>query len=192
LYGVAKEIIKAERAEAFALVRCYLPIIILRDLNEEKIQVNEIIKEGCQNKELFALIYEQGKWFKVRVIVVKMSTKETEKRRRRARRTSIRNGRTPSAISMHLCEYMVLLTTIPEDQASAEKCCNMYRLRWQIELFFKRCKSISKLGILKKCKDALAKTIIAMKMLMISIAVLEASRYREGIKKLNIAKEKNK
>jgi hypothetical protein len=36
----------------------------------------------------------------------------------------------------------VVLTTLPSDKYTAEKILSLYRLRWQVELFFKRIKSI--------------------------------------------------
>ena len=50
-----------------------------------------------------------------------------------------------------LCaQYVLVFTTLSTQQASAERVLEMYRLRWQIELSFKRLKSIADLGHLPK------------------------------------------
>jgi hypothetical protein len=54
----------------------------------------------------------------------------------------------------HLCaEYVLVFTTLTAEEASAEEVLETYRLRWQIELNFKRLKSIAELGHLPKYDD---------------------------------------
>ena len=50
-------------------------------------------------------------------------------------------------------EYVLVFTTLPREEATAEKVLELYRLRWQIELSFKRLKSIAQLGHLPKYDD---------------------------------------
>lgn len=50
-----------------------------------------------------------------------------------------------------LCaQYVLVFTTLSTEQAGTDKVLEMYRLRWQIELSFKRLKSIADLGHLPK------------------------------------------
>jgi hypothetical protein len=50
-------------------------------------------------------------------------------------------------------EYVMVLTTFPEDRFPAALILEWYRFRWQIELVFKRFKQISQLGHLPKYDD---------------------------------------
>jgi hypothetical protein len=53
-----------------------------------------------------------------------------------------------------LCaQYVLVFTTLPVAEASAEEVLDIYRLRWQVELSFKRLKSIAELGHLPKYDD---------------------------------------
>jgi hypothetical protein len=53
-----------------------------------------------------------------------------------------------------LCsQYVLVFTTLSAAEASAEEVLDTYRLRWQIELSFKRLKSIADLGHLPKYDD---------------------------------------
>ena len=53
-----------------------------------------------------------------------------------------------------LCaQYVLVFTTLSATEASAEEVLDTYRLRWQIELSFKRLKSIAELGHLPKYDD---------------------------------------
>jgi hypothetical protein len=49
--------------------------------------------------------------------------------------------------------YVMVFTTLPETAANAEQVLEGYRLRWQIELTFKRLKSIVQLGHVPKLDD---------------------------------------
>lgn len=56
-------------------------------------------------------------------------------------------------IRQYAC-YVMVFTTLSPEQASAQQVLECYRLRWQIELTFKRLKSIAQLGHLPKQDDA--------------------------------------
>jgi len=47
-------------------------------------------------------------------------------------------------------EYVMVFTTLPENEADAEGVLAQYRLRWQVELVFKRFKQLANLGHLPK------------------------------------------
>jgi hypothetical protein len=49
--------------------------------------------------------------------------------------------------------YVLVFTTLPQSHASAPYILECYRLRWQIELTFKRLKSILQLGHVPKQDD---------------------------------------
>jgi hypothetical protein len=49
--------------------------------------------------------------------------------------------------------YVLVFTTLPKDRATARQVLECYRLRWQIELTFKRLKSIVRLGHVPKHDD---------------------------------------
>jgi hypothetical protein len=56
-------------------------------------------------------------------------------------------------IRQYAC-YVMVFTTLPLEEASSRQVLECYRLRWQIELTFKRLKSIVQLGHLPKQDDA--------------------------------------
>ncbi len=53
---------------------------------------------------------------------------------------------------------MMLLTSLPAEKASAERIVRLYRRRWQVELAFKRIKSIGSFAELRASDPKLAKT----------------------------------
>ena len=70
----------------------------------------------------------------------------------RIRKTAARKGTTPRECTWRFACYVLLFTTFPEQEFSATKVLELYRLRWQVELVFKRFKSLAQMGHLLKFK----------------------------------------
>lgn len=62
-------------------------------------------------------------------------------------------GKTVSLITRQYAEYVLVFTTLPEAEASVKQVLEVYRLRWQVELTFKRLKSIAQIGHVPKHDD---------------------------------------
>jgi hypothetical protein len=65
----------------------------------------------------------------------------------------IQRGKNVGPLGRLCAQYVLVFTTLPAAEASAEQVLDTYRLRWQIELNFKRLKSIAELGHLPKYDD---------------------------------------
>jgi hypothetical protein len=74
-----------------------------------------------------------------RLCMMRLPEHEARKARKRARKEQ---GASVSAETLEAAAYIVLFTTTPTTRLSAAQCIELYRLRWQIELQFKRWKSI--------------------------------------------------
>lgn len=96
----------------------------------------------------------QGGWIAGRLIALRQSAEATRWLQRRLRRRAQRNQETVSADSLQFAEYFMVWTTLTQAFHTAQVL-EFYRLRWQIELVFKRMKSILGLGHLPK-KDPLS------------------------------------
>lgn len=87
----------------------------------------------------------------------------------RAKQTSERkmNGQDPaSPLVTELAGYRVLVCTAPASRLSAKNCFILYKLRWQIEIHFKREKSIAGLDALPNFREDTIATWIAAKLLI--------------------------
>ena len=79
------------------------------------------------------------------------STKKCSWRARRtARREARRQGSEVRPATLAFARYVIVFTTFCEEAFSAREVLEWYRLRWQIELVFKRLKSLAQLGHLPK------------------------------------------
>ncbi len=66
------------------------------------------------------------------------------------RRKAARDGRTPKPQSLEFAKCVIVFTTFPASRFAPEAVLDWYRLRWQVELVFKRFKSVAQLGHLPK------------------------------------------
>jgi hypothetical protein len=73
-----------------------------------------------------------------------------QRRRRRLRSEATRkSGRTPSRERLAWCDWTVLVTNVPSHRLAPQEAAVLYRARWQIELLFKRWKSLGRVDELK-------------------------------------------
>lgn len=85
-----------------------------------------------------------------RLIAIRRSARAAEAARRRAERTARRNGGQIKKETLEAAGYFTLWTSVAVGALPAEAALELYRLRWQIELAFKRSKSLLGLGQLPK------------------------------------------
>lgn len=95
-----------------------------------------------------------------RLIAVRLGRQAARRARSRSRRKAQRNQKRLSKAAVFLAGYVFVRTTIPADLIAAARVLEIYRARWQIELAFKRMKSIMGLGHLPKLSEASARAWI--------------------------------
>ena len=72
----------------------------------------------------------------------RLSAEAANKARRRAKRTAKKNGKALKQTTLLLCDWLLLLTSVPPRELPAPALFELYRVRWQVELLIKRCKSL--------------------------------------------------
>jgi hypothetical protein len=95
------------------------------------------------------LSYADGHSIKGRVCALKKSKEAAEKAKLKAERESKKQGHTIKPETLEAAEYIFIFTTLPH-RFSAATVLEAYRGRWQIEIAFKRLKSLLGLGHLRK------------------------------------------
>lgn len=86
---------------------------------------------------------------KLRLCAIAKSKKQAEKAMRDYKKQAKKKGKNYSEETLELQRYIIVLTSLPE-RITASQVMNLYRARWQIELSFKRMKSLMKMGQLPK------------------------------------------
>lgn len=100
-----------------------------------------------------------------RLIVVRKPAEAAEAERRRILREASRKGRTVNPKTLKAAAFFFVLTSVPLQALSAEKALELYRLRWQIEMAFKRMKGLLRLGDLPVKDPQLAHGYLCAKLL---------------------------
>ncbi len=78
----------------------------------------------------------------LRLVILRKSAEATEAARVKLRRHATRRQKKLDPRTLVAAEFLVLATSLPADLYRACDICAAYRLRWQIELAFKRLKSL--------------------------------------------------
>ena len=81
-------------------------------------------------------------------------------------RTRREEGPAVTAEKLEAAEFVVLFTTTPVTRMSAERCVEAYRLRWQVELQFKRWKSLCHFDKLPNYRDDTMLAWVTAKLLL--------------------------
>jgi len=113
-----------------------------------------------------------------RLCAVRKSAAAAAKARERARRESLRGEHEPRPETLEAANYVFVFTTLDE-HIDCEQVLALYRLRWQIELEFKRLKSLIQLGHLKKHDAQAARSWLQGKLfvaLMVARLIAHAER----------------
>ena len=84
---------------------------------------------------------------RTRVMVQRCPPEVAAERRRKLHVAARRRGRTVSPRQLTLCDWWVLATDLPPEKLTAREATELYRSRWQIELVFKRWKSLGHLAV---------------------------------------------
>jgi hypothetical protein len=101
-----------------------------------------------------------------RVCAIKKSRQAAEKARQHVRRHAQKNGSDVKPETLEAAGFLFVFTTLARPFLQPAAALEMYRGRWQIELVFKRLKSIVSLGHLRKADPNAARAWIHGKLLV--------------------------
>jgi len=88
-----------------------------------------------------------------RICVARKTKEAIRQAHDKLKRRASKNGQKLRPQTLLYAEYVIVFTTFPESEFSANTVLEWYRIRWQIELVFKRFKQIAQLGHLPKQDD---------------------------------------
>ena len=83
-----------------------------------------------------------GSLLPVRLVAVRKPQQAAAEARRKARREAQRGGHTVSKQTLDAADWVILITSLKPEDFTADDVLALYRLRWRIELGFKRLKSL--------------------------------------------------
>jgi DDE family transposase len=115
---------------------------------------------------------------RARIVALRLPAPIAAKNRKRALRRANRQQRKAGAKALKAAEFLMLITTIPRSVMSSDRVLELYRMRWQIELVFKRLKQILRIGAVPNKVSETARSWIAAKLVM---AALLEKLYRNAV-----------
>jgi hypothetical protein len=104
------------------------------------------------------LVHLKGLRAPLRLVIQRIPADKAEHQRKRVTRKSSKRGQQIDARTVTVAGYLMLVTSLPAQTQPAEQIITMYRNRWQIELGFKRLKTLGGLDRLPAQDPALART----------------------------------
>jgi hypothetical protein len=120
----------------------------------------------------------EGRWHRGRLVAVKRSLAATRREIRRRRKVMKSRERKLGKRARQLAGYLLVWTSLPASEMTARQVLSAYRHRWQLELVFKRAKSIMGLGQLPKYSDASSQAWLNGK-LLVAMLVEKLWQYAE-------------
>jgi hypothetical protein len=102
-----------------------------------------------------------------RLCALRKSEQAAKKAQRKILRKAQQGGPAPKPETLEYANYVMVFTTLPTDSFSGADVLEWYRVRWQIELVFKRLKSLAQLGHLPKHDEKSSRAWLYGKLLVV-------------------------
>src|SRR6266446_3843183 len=106
----------------------------------------------------------------LRLVIRRKEPEQAEAEQKRLLKDAKKRGKQPDPRSLEAAKYMLLLTSLPAATFPPADILALYRFRWQIELAFKRFKSLAGLDMLPAKKPELARAWIYARLIVAIIA----------------------
>ena len=123
---------------------------------------------------------KDGEGIEGRLCALRKSKEAVALALQRLQRKAQKRGWCASPEALALAHFVILFTTFPKSRFSKESVLGYYRLRWQIELVFKRFKQLARFGHLPKYEDESSKAWLYGK-LFVALMVEKLKEYAESI-----------
>lgn len=167
----ARGIHAVSQAGAYVLLRMHWQNIRLHDAQGQPVDMEKTLKKadaGDAGTTVYVPLESQTP-VRARLLIRPLPTEAASRNRQRLRRNAAKKGRTPSHTALRLAGYFCVLTTLPEDLASDDVVLELYRIRWQIEMFFKRCKGLLHFDQLRAFDPDLVRTYCLAKLIEVAL-----------------------
>ena len=179
VYGTPPGIASVVGRQGHVIVRVNPNSLPLQDKSDRRIAVRQRLRHLRVGEigDWFAKVEGPDRTIDGRLVAIKLGRVAARLARRRQRHKAAKKQRSVSKTARFLAGYVLVWTDLSAASYSAERLLEIYRLRWQIELTFKRMKSILGLGQLPKTSDGSARAWLQGKLLiaMLMDRLLEAA-----------------
>jgi hypothetical protein len=169
-YSTGPGIHHAVSKKAYVIVRVNTQGLLIQDRKALKFPLLEnlrSIKNGGAVKSWEVLVPGKDK-VKVhgRICAIRKSNEAIKLAQKKLKRSASKKGHALKPETLEYAKYVIVFTNYPKDVFSDTEVLDWYRCRWQVELIFKRFKSIAQLGHLPKQSEESSKAWLYGKLFM--------------------------
>lgn len=153
VYGRYRDLAAVTAAGADYVVRLSANALALRTEDGGRVDRAALCRQAEENgpQDVAVSVHDTagGAALPARVIVLALSPEKAEAARRLMRKNACKSGYTPTADTLATAGCLMLITSLPADRWPPGRVLDLYRRRWQVELAFKRLKSLLDLEALR-------------------------------------------
>ena len=155
------------RSKAHVVCRIHWRNTPLHTAAGKRIDVVSLLRTVAANElsDWPVYVQEGDDVFPMRLIAIKKSKAAAEREKKHIRKEAKEHRWRVDVRTLAAADYIYILTDLPREQLPGIEVLELYRLRWQIELVFKRLKSLLKLDNLRAKSPQLSRTYILSKIL---------------------------
>jgi hypothetical protein len=175
-YAKIKQICFLLSQKAHYIIRTGYQTCSFRHQDGTKFNLFEKLRQVTEGKAVSTEVYIGNRETKTsdllasRLIIARKQPEAIERAKKRSRRKANRQCYKVSSCNLEAAEYFMILTSLPESLFDTEKILRLYRIRWQIEIAFKKIKSLMHIDHLK-VKDPLLIQVCLCVRLIIALLI---------------------
>ena len=173
-YSTSKGVSYVHSKNAYVLVRVNTSSLPLYKEDRTRFDLLGAVKKlklPLETREWEVYIQgSQGHMIGGRLCVLRKSDEKIAEAQNKSRRKAKKHGAKLRPETLEFAKYVIVFSTFPEDKFGTNDVLEWYRLRWQIELIFKRLKSILHMGHLPKSDPASSRAWLYGKLFLALLA----------------------
>lgn len=180
IYGTLKGIIHAKAHNADFAIRLRSNGFNLYTAEGNRFDLTTQLKGNCppETRLDFSVFCKgEGSMIPVRICAVAKTEEAIQKSQRQTKKAN-QKRKPPGDLQSIWNRYIVVITSLSPDEATMEQVLELYRMRWQIELVFKRFKSIFGGGEFSAGKEKAVKAWFYGKLLLAILCEIMAKEGR--------------
>ncbi len=158
---------------AHVIVRVNTGALPLRTLQRKRFDLLaqlERLKQPGQVGQWEVLAGHASHPIRGRLCALRKSEQQACRAQRKILRKAQQGGPEPKPETLALARYVLVFTTLPAEELDGRQVLEWYRMRWQIELVFKRLKTLLRMGHVPKYDDQSSRAWLYGKLLLALLA----------------------
>ncbi len=156
-YSTARGLLHVTRAGGEVLVRVNTASLVLRQSDGQPFDKLASLRSLTRTAEVGSwavqAVSKRSASVPGRLCAIRKTREAIRLAQKKLRRQASRKGSELRAETLEYAQYVIVFTTLASEEYGARQALDLYRARWQVELVFKRFKSIARLGHLPKHDD---------------------------------------